>query len=99
MPVDGGVVRTGLTARGNVLGASALQDLLCAPDGLGAVAVDRKQNAPVFDPAFVSLGFIFWNPHSNERAGDSSNCATDARTRQRGHDRTCGDKCSESGDR
>src|SRR5579864_2062647 len=55
-----------------------------------------KQNAAIFHSAFVSLGLVFRNSHSNQGSGNSTDGATNARARKGGDNRPSGNKRSQS---
>src|SRR5271166_5063236 len=58
-------VSTGLARRRYVLGAGTLQYLLRSLGPVRAVAVHRQQNATGLHSAFVALGFVFRDAHSD----------------------------------
>src|SRR5271166_322416 len=58
----------------------------------GIIAVDRKQNSPLFDAPLVALGFVLRNAHADERSRNSADRTTDADAGQSSHDWAGGDK-------
>jgi hypothetical protein len=60
LPIGGGFTR-----RGDISRARALQELLCLRRPNAVVAVHRKQDSTVFDPAFVTFGFVFRNAQAD----------------------------------
>jgi hypothetical protein len=60
--------------------------------------VDGKQNSAILDSAFISFGFIFWNSHADQSARYSANRASYARSGERSHDWTGGEKGSDARD-
>src|ERR1700734_424347 len=79
------VVGASFAARRNILSARPFQNLLGPLDPLRILAVNREQNAAVFNPAFVAFRFIFGNPHANQRARDATDGPSYACARQRSH--------------
>jgi hypothetical protein len=81
-----------LTARGDVLGSRTLQRMLDAVHGFRGVAMDGKKCATVLDAAFIALGFVFGNTHSNQRPQKSSDGASRTESSQPGYDGAGGDE-------
>src|SRR5580658_10727759 len=86
------VVGASFAARRNILSARPFQNLLGPLDPLRILAVNREQNAAVFNPAFVAFRFIFGNPHANQRARDATDGPSYASARQCSHNGSGRDK-------
>src|SRR5712671_365233 len=89
-------VALGFTTRRDVLRSGFLQYLLGFFDPLGVVAVHGEKESSFFDPAFVTLGFEFWNTHTNQGSRNAADHSTRAGARERSHDRTSGDQRTDS---
>ncbi len=57
-----------LSSRGNIVRASAVENLFRTPNPVRTVAVDRKQNPTFLHPTFVTLRFVFRDAHTYKRA-------------------------------
>src|SRR4029077_19627922 len=64
--IAGSVIGSGLSSRGNILCAGLLQDLLSALHPFGVVAVNRQQYPTGLDAPFITLGFVFRDPHADQ---------------------------------
>src|ERR1700726_2198396 len=73
--------------RRNIVRPRARQDVLGVRDFVGRIAMHGQQDATVLDPALVPFGFIFWNPHPDQRTDQSTDRPAHAETRERTHDR------------
>ena len=54
--------------------------------------MDGKEYATVLDAAFIALGFVFGNTHSNQRPQKSSDGASRTESSQPGYDGAGGDE-------
>src|SRR5271165_2326634 len=68
-------IRARFAGRRHILRARPLQNLFGAFCPIRIVAVHGKQDASLFDPAFVALGFVFRNAGSDEGASQPTNCS------------------------
>src|SRR5258708_6273678 len=84
-------VALGFTGGRYVLCSGFLQYLLGFFDPLGIVAVHGEKESSFFDSAFITLGFEFWNTHTNQGSRNAADYSTSASTCERRHDRTSGD--------
>src|ERR1700722_1978665 len=57
------------------------------------------ENAAILHAAFVALGFVFGNAHSDECADQAASCCADAKTCKSAHDGTCRDERSKARNR
>src|ERR1700683_4456733 len=91
------LVAAGFARRGNVLGTGALQDFLGFLRPLRSVRMNGKQNSPIFNAAFVSLGFVLRDstPEKSPRAAPA--CAPDSASCQGRHNRSGRYKRPQSG--
>ena len=83
----------------NVVGMRAIENFLCGFAFPAVFGVDRNQDVAVFDLSFVLLGFVFRDPESNQRSGQSANGSACSRAAQRRQDRTSRDQRSYTGNR
>src|SRR5580700_9258533 len=72
-----------------------LQQLLGASDLVRRVAVNRKENSPCLNVAFVPLGFVFGDAHADQRANQTANGAAGSEAGKGTHDWTRRDKRTE----
>src|SRR5712671_4112632 len=89
-------VALGFTSRRDVLRSGFLQYFLGSLDPLGIVAVHGEKESSFFDPAFVTLGFEFWNAHTDQGSRNPADHSTRAGAGERSHDRTSGDQRPDS---
>src|ERR1700674_129994 len=75
IPINFRIVRARLTSRRDILGTGRLQNLLGPLLPLGVLAMNRDQDPTIFDPAFVTLSFVFRDAHSHQRSGNAADRA------------------------
>src|ERR1043166_5764991 len=88
-----------LPGGGDVFRPGSLQDVLCARNPGGVVAVDRHEDSAVFYPALVTLRFKFRNAHADQRTNKSACRRADAETGESAHDGSCGNEWSKTRNR
>src|ERR1022692_5139372 len=66
----------------NIFPTGDFHDSLSAIDLVGCFAMNREQDAAFQQSAFVSLGFILGNPHSDKSAGKPTQSAAHANPRK-----------------
>jgi len=79
------IVRSRFSCRRHLFGAGSAEDLLRAIGPLPIVAVDRTQNVPAADAAYVPLGLDFGHSDADERANQSACGPARAHACERGH--------------
>src|ERR1017187_9735464 len=72
---------------GNVFGAGRLQQVLCPRNFVRGVTMYRQQNTAPFDSAFVPLGLILRDAHTDECADQSADRAANSQAGQGSHNR------------
>src|SRR3954453_20791765 len=99
------IVGACLSSGGNIIGTALLENIFGQTDPIRIVAMYGQEDSAVLDQAFVALGFVFRNAHSDQSANQPAHDAASAGTRKRTHDGTCGDErpkawngeCTDSG--
>src|SRR6266404_8690883 len=65
-------VCTGFAGRRDVLSTRSFQDIFGQGRPLGVVAVNRQQDATVFDASLVSLRLVLGNSHPDQRPRETT---------------------------